>query len=58
MNAKNAEAVASLKTALDLNAKRLAANPKTNDLRPTVATDQRFAKLHELPDFKTLVAQH
>ncbi len=53
---QNPAAIESLKTALNLNAKRLAQNPKTNDIRGTLATDQRFAALREVPEFKALTA--
>jgi tetratricopeptide (TPR) repeat protein len=55
---QNAGAIEALKRALDLNAKRLAQNPKTNDFRTTLAADQRFANLRNTPEFKAVVAQH
>ena len=52
------EAIKTLKTALELNAKRLAQNPKSTDIRPTLAADQRFAALRETPEFKALQSSH
>jgi tetratricopeptide (TPR) repeat protein len=51
---QNADAIKALKTALELNAKRLEKDPKTTDIRPTLAADQRFAALRETPEFKAL----
>jgi hypothetical protein len=45
-----------LKKSLDCNAKRLAQNPKANDVLATLATDARFSKLRGTPEFKALVA--
>ena len=55
---QGAEAMQSLQKALDLNAKRLAQNPKTNDLRKTLAGDARFGQLRDTPQFKALLAPH
>jgi tetratricopeptide (TPR) repeat protein len=55
---QTAEAIQALKKALDLNAKRLAQNSKTNDIRTTLAGDQRFAGVREMPEFKALLAAH
>ena len=55
---QNAEAVQSLKQSLELNSKRLAQNPKTNDLRNTLAGDARFAAVRTMPEYKALVGQH
>src|SRR6185437_9841901 len=64
---QNAQAIQSLKKALDLNDKRLAQAPRTNatakparpnDLRSTLAGDQRFAHLRDTPEFKALVGSH
>jgi tetratricopeptide (TPR) repeat protein len=51
---QNAEALKDLKTALDLNAKRLAQNPKSTDIRGTLAADPRFAAIREMPEYKAL----
>jgi tetratricopeptide (TPR) repeat protein len=53
---QNNEAIQNLKKALDLNSKRLVQNPKTNDIRTTLATDQRFAHLRNTPEFRALTA--
>ena len=49
------EASAELKQALDLSAKRRAADPKAPDLADTVRNDPRLAPLRNLPDFPMLV---
>jgi tetratricopeptide (TPR) repeat protein len=49
------EALAELKTALDLGAKRRAGNPKAPDLVDEVRKDQRFTPLHNLPEYQKLV---
>ena len=51
---QNPDAIKALKTALELNAKRLKTDPKTPDIRPTLAADPRFASLRETPEFKAL----
>ncbi len=53
---QSAEAMQSLKKALDLNSKRLAQNSKATDVRTTLASDQRFASLRDTPEFKALLA--
>jgi tetratricopeptide (TPR) repeat protein len=55
---QNPEAIQTLKKALELNAKRLAQNSKTNDIRATLAADQRFARLRDTPELKALLAPH
>jgi predicted Zn-dependent protease len=47
-------AIEALKKALDLNSKRLAQNPGTNDIRTTMAKDGRFTKLRNTSEFKAL----
>jgi hypothetical protein len=49
------EALADLKTALELNAKRLAQNPGSPNLADTVRNDPRFASIRNLPEFRKLV---
>lgn len=53
---QNGPALDALKKVLSLNAKRLAQNPKTNDLRATLNGDPRFAHLRDTPEFKALTA--
>ena len=53
---QNAEAIKTLKTALDLNAKRLAQNPKSTDLRATLAGDPRFAAVRQTAEYKALAS--
>jgi tetratricopeptide (TPR) repeat protein len=55
---QNSQALDALKKALDLNAKRVAQNPKTNDIRTTLTSDPRFTKLRETPEYKALLAGH
>jgi tetratricopeptide (TPR) repeat protein len=52
------EALADLKLALDLNAKRLAKNPAANDLSKIVGNDPRFGAIHNQPEFQSLVQPH
>jgi tetratricopeptide (TPR) repeat protein len=52
---RSTEALADLKQALDLGAKRLAGNPKAPDLVETVRKDPRFAPIRNLPEFQKLV---
>jgi tetratricopeptide (TPR) repeat protein len=52
---KTSEALHNLQTSLDLNAKRLAANPAAPDLRAKARTDSRFDSLRNLPAFQKLV---
>jgi tetratricopeptide (TPR) repeat protein len=51
---QNPAAIDALKKALELNAKRLARDPKANDLRTNISSDGRFAALRDTPEFKTL----
>jgi tetratricopeptide (TPR) repeat protein len=48
-------ALADLKLALDLGAKRLAGNPKAHDLVESVRKDPRFDPLRKLPEFQKMV---
>ena len=48
-------AMQELKMALDLNARRLAANPKATDLLETARTDDRLNNLRSLPEFQKIV---
>jgi tetratricopeptide (TPR) repeat protein len=52
---RSKDALADLKIALDLNARRLAQNPKSPDLIKSVRTDQRFNAIRGLPEFQQLV---
>jgi tetratricopeptide (TPR) repeat protein len=54
MFGQNAGAIDALKKALDLNLKRLAQSPKATDIRVNLASDQRFSRLRETPEFKAL----
>ena len=49
------EALSDLKIALDLSAKRRAANPNATDLFPAVRDDIRFASLRSSPEFQKLL---
>ena len=49
------EALADLKIALDLGAKRRAGDPKSPDLVDSVRNDPRFAPIRNLPGFQKLV---
>ena len=51
---KSSEALQALRQSLDLSSKRLARDPKANDLRPTVEKDPHFAALHATPEYKAL----
>jgi tetratricopeptide (TPR) repeat protein len=55
---QNDAALATLKKALDLNAKRVAQNPKTNDIRTTLGADPRFGKLRDTAEYKVMLAAH
>jgi len=55
MLGQNPAAIDCLKKALQFNSERLAKNPKSQDIRQTLAADGRFAKLRETPEFKALV---
>lgn len=52
---QNTDAIDALKKALDLNKKRLAQDPKAEDIRGHLASDQRFANLRNTPEFKALM---
>jgi len=54
MMGQNPEALDCLKKSLQFNSQRLAHNPKSQDIRQTLASDPRFAKLRETPEFKAL----
>jgi tetratricopeptide (TPR) repeat protein len=49
------ESLQDLRTCLDLSARRLQRDPKARDLLAEVRKDQRFAPLHNLPEFQKLV---
>src|SRR5262249_8709045 len=51
---QNPLALDALKKALDLNTRRLAQDPKANDLRSNISADARFAALRDTPEFKAL----
>jgi tetratricopeptide (TPR) repeat protein len=53
---KDADAVNALKKSLELNAKRLAKDSKSADLRTKLATDTAMAKLRDNPEIKALLA--
>ncbi len=53
---KSQEAITSLRTALQLSNRRLAADPKAANLQATAAGDNRFASLRALPEFQKLVS--
>ena len=53
---KRAEALATLKTALDLNARRLATQPNASNILKVVATDPRLAPLRERPEFQQMIS--
>ena len=52
---QNSEALQHLQTSLDLNAKRLAANPSARDLLSEARKDPRFDTLRTLPAFQKIV---
>jgi Flp pilus assembly protein TadD len=52
---KTSEALQHLQTSLDLNAKRLAANPSARDLLSEARKDPRFDTLRTLPAFQKIV---
>ena len=52
---RTGEAMADLKLALDMNKKRLAANPAASDLMNTVRNDPNINNLRGLPEFQKLV---
>jgi tetratricopeptide (TPR) repeat protein len=52
---KTSDALANLRICMDLNAKRLNANPGAADLAATNRADPRFAALRSLPEFQKIV---
>lgn len=52
---KTPEALNSLKTCLDLNSRRLAADPKASNLALFVRSDERLKSLQALPAFQELI---
>jgi tetratricopeptide (TPR) repeat protein len=52
---KSSEALDNLRTAMNLNAKRLQANPNASDLASTNRSDTRFDALRSLPEFQKIV---
>jgi tetratricopeptide (TPR) repeat protein len=52
---KSAEAVAALRQALDLSAKRLQRDPKARDLLASARKEERFGPLRQSPEFRKLV---
>jgi thioredoxin-like negative regulator of GroEL len=52
---KQPEALAALRQALDLSAKRLQQDPKARDLLASARTEERFAQIRQTPEFKKLV---
>jgi tetratricopeptide (TPR) repeat protein len=52
---KPTEALAALRSALDLSAKRLQRDPKARDLLANAKKEPRFAPLRQLPEFQKLV---
>ncbi|MBI5383730.1 MAG: DUF2723 domain-containing protein [Verrucomicrobia bacterium] len=53
---KQPMALAALRTSLDLNARRLAANPKASNIALMAKTDERLKPLQALPEFQQLLA--
>lgn len=51
---KPAEALPALRKAIELSAKRLAANPKATNLQAKAKTDDRFIALRQSPEFQRL----
>ncbi len=51
---KTSEALDDLRIAMDLNAKRLARDPKASDLAATNRTDARFDALRNLPEYQKI----
>jgi tetratricopeptide (TPR) repeat protein len=51
---RSTQAVADIKVALDLNAKRLAQNPAAHDLAADIRNDPRFAPIRNLPEYQKL----
>jgi tetratricopeptide (TPR) repeat protein len=52
---KTSEALNNLRTAMELNARRLQENPKASDLAATNRSDTRFDALRSLPEFQKIV---
>ena len=52
---KPGEALDNLRIAMDLNAKRLARDPKAGDLAATNRDDPRFNALRNLPEYQKIV---
>jgi tetratricopeptide (TPR) repeat protein len=52
---KNESALTNLRTAMDLNAKRLKSNPNASNLILTNRIDARFDRLRNLPEFQKIV---
>jgi len=50
------EAMAAVKVCLDLNARRLAANPKASNLALLAKTDERLKLLRDQPEFQQILA--
>jgi tetratricopeptide (TPR) repeat protein len=55
VSGRTTEALADLKLALDLNAKRLAANPAANNILNVIRSDPNINALRGLPEFQKLV---
>ena len=53
---KSAEALQSLRQAVDLSSRRLARDPKAHDLRAQAETDGRFTALRATPEYKSIFA--
>jgi thioredoxin-like negative regulator of GroEL len=53
---KTNEAFQALRRSLELNARRLAQNPKAHDLRAEAEKDPRFAQIRDTAEFKALLA--
>ncbi len=53
---RTAEALAELKVALDLNAKRLAKNPAAENIIARIRADQNFTPLRGLPEYQKLIS--
>ncbi|MGO8928583.1 MAG: protein O-mannosyl-transferase family [Limisphaerales bacterium] len=49
------ESLATLRTALDLSAKRLQVDPKARDLLASARKEERFGPMRQMPEFKKLV---
>jgi thioredoxin-like negative regulator of GroEL len=53
---KSNEALQTLQHMLELNAKRLAQDPKSHDMRVELQSDPQFAPIRDTPEFKALLA--